>query len=390
MTISIPRAAALPRWAATVPAILLFLAAGAVHADEEAEPQASLSGLRAVLVSPELVTAENLKAWQSAKVSDAAPEPYNAVVLELRAAKNNKKDDRSKEDAAARLASAAGLQLFYWIEVARCPELADAHPEWIASLQGHPEWRRFYPKLQKPGDDEVVKNYPWVPVFYKESFAAQLTRVSELLSDRPAAKGVFLNDVQAAPSACGCGSILCRWVADYGPIKTATPLSDDAPAQFVAAVKKAAPNLQVVPVWTTECEEHDAAKDGMCAGVGCFDGLCWKHSVAQLSAVQKECPTLAALLPYRLFQRDLPLYGEKAGWVRVGIESLAKMPARHKGEPIPASRVVAVLQGWDAGPDDLAAQMARAREAKAAGYIVSLVKIEQSWEPRIVNRGVGQ
>ena len=179
MTISSPRDIPLWRWIAAVPAMLLLLAAGAVDADEKSEPPSSLSGLRAVLASPELVTAENLRVWQSAKKSDAQPEPYNAVVLGLRATKN-KKDDRAKEDAAARLASAAGLQLFYWIEVARCPELADAHPEWMASLQGHPEWRRFYSKLPKPSDDEVVKNYPWVPVIYKESFEAHHARVRGL------------------------------------------------------------------------------------------------------------------------------------------------------------------------------------------------------------------
>ena len=34
----------------------------------------------------------------------------------------------------------------------------------------------------------------------------------------------FLNDLQAAPSACGCGNTFCRWTPDYGPIRTATEL----------------------------------------------------------------------------------------------------------------------------------------------------------------------
>ena len=56
-----------------------------------------------------------------------------------------------------------------------------------------------------PADDEVVKTYPWVPVLSREGFDAQLARVRKLLDGLPRPAGVFLNDLQAAPSACGCG-----------------------------------------------------------------------------------------------------------------------------------------------------------------------------------------
>ena len=66
---------------------------------------------------------------------------YNAAVLML-----TDGSDRDTVAAAQRILS-AGLDLYYWIEIARNPALADAHPEWMASLQGHPEWRRFFPSL---------------------------------------------------------------------------------------------------------------------------------------------------------------------------------------------------------------------------------------------------
>jgi len=262
--------------------------------------------------------------------------------------------------------------------------MAESHPEWMASLQGHPEWRRFFKEIPFPKDDEVVKNYPWVPILYKEAFEAHRSRVAQLLEGKPSAQGIFLNDLQAGPSACGCGNPLCRWTADYGPIRTATLLGDDAAAQFVAAVKKIAPGSQIIPVWTTECEEHHGAPDGLCAGVGCFQGLCWKAYTAQLMPVGQEAEKIAVLLPYLDFQQDVPVYGEKAGWIKHALESFTTMPPRHGGTAIPAERLIAVLQGWNVSDEEVQAQIARAEEAGAAGYIVSLAKIEQRWEPRIV------
>ncbi|MBP85683.1 MAG: hypothetical protein CMJ64_03040 [Planctomycetaceae bacterium] len=97
-------------------------------------------------------------------------------------------------------------------------------------------------------------------ILNKEPFQQQLQRVEKLLADRAQPKGVFLNDLQGAPSACGCGNHLCRWTTDYGKIRTATRLGNDAPAAFVVAVKKLLPQSNVIPVWTTECEEHDTAR----------------------------------------------------------------------------------------------------------------------------------
>ena len=75
---------------------------------------------------------------------------YNSVVLNLSA------EDAAQDKDAAHRIQTAGLDLFYWIEIARSPALADAHPEWMASLQGHQDWRRFFPNFPKPAAGEVV------------------------------------------------------------------------------------------------------------------------------------------------------------------------------------------------------------------------------------------
>jgi len=190
----------------------------------------------------------------------------------------------------------------------------------------------------------VVKNYPWVPVRYQEAFQAHLHRVRLLLKDKPPAKGIFLNDLQGAPSACGCGNPLCRWTSDYGPIVTATRLPADAAARFVAEVGRVAPQPEIIPVWTTECEEHD--QEGLCAGVGCFRGLCWKEYAGQLLPLARGAQRLAVLLPYRALQRDLARYGSTAGWITYAIDSFALLPPQREATAVAPHRLITVLQGW--------------------------------------------
>ena len=329
--------------------------------------------LRAVMVSAAQV---QQAALQAAKASGA-----NTIVLQLEGRSDK---EREREVSAAHRIQRSGLDLYYWIEIARCPEVADAHPEWMASLQGHSQWRRFFKEAPQPKKNvEVVKNYPWVPVLYAEAFAAHRQRVQRLLRGKPTAKGIFLNDLQGAPSACGCGNALCRWTGDYGPIKTATPLPEDAAARFVATVAKLAPESEVIPVWVTECEEHDGTKDGLCAGVGCFKGICWKAYSQQLTPLAEQSRRIGVLLPFRAFQRDLPLYGDTAGWIQYALKTFQTMPPRHGGKSIAAKRLICVLQGWDVTEAEIEAQKKQASEAGAAGYIVSQAKIDQRWQPRV-------
>ena len=357
----------------TLMAAALLGLVGAGVRDALGDPPAR--GLQAILVASDQASAERLAA--------AAREGVGAVVLELKATAKN---EAEREKEAATRIRRSDLDLYYWIEIARDPVLATKHPEWMASLQGHQEWRRLFPDAPRPREDQVVKNYPWVPILYKEAFDAHLSRVKRILRGMPTAKGIFLNDLQGAPSACGCGNILCRWTADYGPIVTATPLGRDAGRRFVAAVRKLVPHVEVIPVWTTECEERDGAKDGDCAGVGCFKGRCWTEYAARLEPVLEEVDRLGVLLPYKEFRRDLPVYGSKAGWARSALESFETILADGKTPRVRPRGLIAVLQGWDVTRAEIEAQVARAKEAGATGHVVSLLKIEQGWEPRLVNR----
>jgi hypothetical protein len=299
----------------------------------------------------------------------------NGAVLNL--------SDESTDLAAKKIATqrilAAHLPLYYWIEIGRCPELADAHPEWMASIQTHTEWRRRFPDFPKEAEGEVVKAWPWVPVLYQETFAAHLDRVGKLLGNLPVPKGIFLSDLQGPPSACGCGHPLCRWTADYGPIKTASPLGPDAAARFCAEVKKLAPNAEVIPVWTSECEETD--RETVCGGVGCYRGTCWKEWTKQITPVAAECPRIAALLPYKLFARDLPIYGGEGAWISHAVRSFGETPQGN--HPVAANHLIAVAQGWDVTPDQIDAQKLQATKAGCAGIVVAINPIEQSWEPRL-------
>jgi hypothetical protein len=299
---------------------------------------------------------------------------FTAVALIL--TETNGDSDRQ----LARRINNAELELDYWIEIARNPVMADAHPEWMASIQTHQEWRRHFPEFSPISSNYIVKVYPWVPVSYRETLQPHLGRVAQLLAGRPAPRRLFLNDLQAAPSACGCGNSLCRWTTDYGPLKTASRLGSDAAAQFVAAVKNLQHGVEVIPVWTTECEEHD--RQDQCGGVGCFRGDCWREWTAQLRSVAVQNETIAALLLYHAFNRDLPVYSQPAGWITSALGFFQQMPLRYQPEGLPARRLLAILQGWDVTPAQIDAQIARATEAGTAGIMVVFTPIDQSWSPR--------
>jgi hypothetical protein len=292
-------------------------------------------------------------------------------------------DDPAALREAAGRARAAGMGLYYWIEVGRCPALADAHPEWMASLQGHREWRRLFPSAPEPGPGEVVKNYPWVPIASREAFDGHLARVRRLLAAVPKPRGLLLNDLQAAPSSCGCGNAQCRWTADYGPIHTTTPLGEDAAGRFVTAVRGLAAGVEVVPVWTTECEKDDGGKEARCAGVSCFEGTCWKAWTAQLMPVAKVAPRMGALTLLRTFAREEPVWGGKAAWVGHALRTFETMPPVRGGQPLGAGRIIAVLEAWSGGQETLRAQLRHVAEAEAGGYVIARIPIDQRWEPRV-------
>lgn len=347
------------------------------------------SAFAAALVLVACSTPPAARAWQgrlrdpaSVAASNAAGREasVDAVVLDVR----DDVPDEVVADAAARVRS-AGQQLGYWFEIGRDPALADAHPDWVATLQGHGEWREEHPAAVTPAADEVVIAWPWVPVAYAQAYAAHRERVQRRLAALPPADFVFLNDLQGPPAACGCGNVLCRWATDYtlhgaSPRRAATPLGPNAATRFVAEVRTSAKAAEVIPVWVTECEEQDTVADGACHGVGCYHGACWREFDRQWVPLRAECPTVALLLPYRAFRRDLPRFGNKAGWVRFAIEHL-DAHERRAGRPPVAPSLIAVVQAWDGA--DVPAQLAAAAAAGATRVLVAEAPIQQDFEPRL-------
>ncbi len=302
-------------------------------------------------------------------------EGYNAVVLLL-----DESDGIEGEVAAARQVLASTLGLHYWIDIGRSRAIAKAHPEWMASLQTHEEWRQHFPNFPTEEKDQVVKNFPWVPVLNKEAFDAHLARTAKILAEMPAAKTIFLNHLQGGPSACGCGNSFCRWTADYGPKKTATPLRPEAASLFVAAVKKVARGAEIVPVWTTECAEHE--KETACHGVPCFRGLCWKETAKQLNPLASEARRIGVLLT----SNDLPAQPKpQPEWQTIALKSFSDVLPKNGGTQITSDRLVAVLQNWEGSAVDLRTQRKQCASVGVTNVIVALTKLESSWEPRLLN-----
>ena len=121
---------------------------------------------------------------------------------------------------------------------------------------------------------------------------------------------MFLNDLQAGPSSCGCGNDQCRWALDYGTPSTAgkTP-GDDAAARVVAELVARHPGKSIVPVWVTECETVDLpgapGGTGLCGGVPCAKFDCWPRYVRNWNPLLKatDGPVAVALWP-ETFRRD--------------------------------------------------------------------------------------
>ncbi|MFI5458933.1 MAG: hypothetical protein ACHRXM_26185 [Isosphaerales bacterium] len=339
---------------------------GPVSEIRAAEPK---SPVRGILVRPERVKPELLAAWKARGAT--------AVVVPL--------DDATKPrwQTIARAVATEGMTLWPWVEVARNPALAGAHPEWMAAIGGHhDDWRRRFPKAPAAKPGEVIKAWPWVPIGYAPAFDAHRERLKTLLDDLPGTwPGVFLNDLQAGPSSCGCGNDQCRWALDYGspPTATRTP-GDDAAARVVAELIACYPGKAVVPVWVTECESVDLpdAKGGtgLCGGVSCAKNDCWPRYARNWNPLLKATDGLIALgLWPETFRRD------PARWIETDL-TLFESPPRG-GTPLAPERTIAVIQAWEQSEANVSALLDRVKRSTAS-WVVVLDRIDQSWEPRTV------
>jgi hypothetical protein len=333
--------------------------------------------LEIVLVEAETVTPALVAQWKR--------EGFKAVAAVL--------DERMGEAAyrdLTRHVAGGGLELYYWIEVARNPKLAAAHPRWMATLGMHEDWQKNFPNLPELKAGEVAKAFPWVPIGSREGFDAQLTRVEQLLKRAPTGwRGLLLNDLQGGPSSCGCGNLQCRWATDYGVRSTATKLTgDDVAARFLAEVRKRVGDKLVVPVWTTECEEVDLPADkhqgrpgtGHCGTVGCAKGACPDTFTLQWSALTAgQTGPVGLLALHTILQRKQTEFGGGPGWVTNAIGYLNQTLPANGGKTIPADRLWVVVEG---APEEELRKLAA--QAGVGAVIVARAKLDQSYQPQLI------
>jgi hypothetical protein len=336
---------------------------------DESAAAAPKRPIRGVLVGPDRVSAESLEAWKARGVTD--------IVVPL--------DEPTKPrwQALAQTVERGGMTLWPWVEVARNPAMADAHPEWMAAVGGHhDDWRRRFPDAPAAKPGTVIKAWPWVPIGYAPAFDAHRQRLKALLRDLPGPwPGVFLNDLQTGPSSCGCGNDQCRWALDYGTPPTAarTP-GDDAAARVVAELASTLPGKVVVPVWVTECEPIDLPDaqggTGLCGRVPCARGDCWPRYTRAWNPLRNATDGPVAVAVWsETFRRD------PGRWVT---EDLALFQAPPRGAlPLAPGRTVAVLQAWGK-PESAATALADRVKDSAAGWVLALDAVDQSWTPRAV------
>lgn len=359
----------------------MLIAPMAVAQFPPASSEARVTPVEIVLVEAEVVTPAAVSQWKK--------ERFNAVAVVL--------DERTGKAAyldVARRISDGGLDLHWWIEVARNPKLAAAHPRWMAALGMHEDWQKNFPNFPEPGVGEVAKAFPWVPIGYREAFDAQLERIEQLLKRAPPGwRGLLLNDLQAGPSSCGCGNLQCRWAIDYHVRPTAIKLEgDDVAARFTAEVRKRVGDKAVIPVWTTECAEVDLPPDkhqgqpgtGLCGTVGCATGACPEVFTRQWSALVSGYEGPVGLLAlHTALQRTQKEFDGGPGWVTNAIAYLDQTVSTNSGKAISPHRLWVVVEGSHPAEEATARELAA--KAGVGAVIVARARIDQSYEPRMLS-----
>jgi hypothetical protein len=335
-----------------------------------------------VIVNPNMVTADQVAAWRARGI--------NAIAVVL--------DEANAADSyatAAKAAADAAMELYYWIEVARNPAMATAHPRWVASLGIHQDWHRNFPGVPLPGEGEVAKAFPWVPIVYRETYEAHLLRIKDLLSGKAVSPyaGLLLNDLQGGPASCGCGNLQCRWATDYHVPSTATKLDgEDLAARFLAEVRNLAAAKAVVPVWTTECDQIDlpgklapgGKSTGLSGDVPCANATCPKAFTKQLAAVTARYDgPIGVLALQEELQRDAA-HGHPDSFAPRAMAYLDATLPNNGGRALAHERLWLVIQGHGLSPEQQDVGRRAAMRLNTGAVFQSLVPLEQSYEPRII------
>ncbi len=291
--------------------------------------------------------------------------------------------------SACSLARELGVPVWGWVEVARDPRAVSKHPEWM-HLPQHHEWLEAFPNWS--GDYKALVS-PWVCVNNRETFAYMTEKVRRLVDSAPTLAGLFLNDIQGAPVGCGCGNVLCRsW--DNSPGEKIAPTPYQNPEVFFSKVFWEAciealdsedyTRENVIPILCGECEigvtiagvESPDSTLGTCRGIPCSRPCAqvyWPNMVRAFAETQGGGRWKGILTPYKLFGRDVPLYGETAAWVGGSVA--------HYREFDNDANLIAVVQGWDVQAEEIGSQIDQATANGAKGILILEEPLDQSWEP---------
>ena len=331
-----------------------------------------------LMINPDGITETKLAGWKK--------EGFSGIVLTL-----DERFEAPVYEHAARAIAAHGLDHYYWVEVARNPRFASEHPEWMASLGSHDDWRKQFPKLRQTEEGEVAKAWPWVPIAYRDALDAHIARIKSLLARVPAHhRGLLLNDLQGGPSSCGCGNLHCRWAIDYHVPSTAEK-SDrhDIAATFIAKVESLTSGKDVIPVWTTECEQHDMALEkqpqntwstGYCGGVNCFNYCLERFSEQWKVLHAAHRGPIAVLALHKELRRSRTEYGPPGNWIKQAVTYLNQKDVKL----VPQPKLWVVVQGYDVDIQEEQSARKAAFEVGADVVLVARTGIDQSFEPRIV------
>jgi len=233
-------------------------------------------------------------------------------------------DERPAVLAATR---AAGLAAHAWFQVARDPEAARAHPEWMHAPQHH-EWLQLFPDFRH-GHPAVVA--PYIGLNTVAAFEHALARTVRLVKNAPWAERVWLGDLQGPPMGCGCGNPCCRsW--DNAPGPKLAPTAYDRPEvlfprELFAALSAALPGRDLVPVLCPECERFldlDGSvpdPDGpggtdLCRGVPCVP-CTQEFWPLLLAAFRAATPAVGLLLMNDALGKNHPVFGAPRAWSRL-------------------------------------------------------------------------
>jgi hypothetical protein len=237
-----------------------------------------------------------------------------------------------REDCSEAVAQAnhLGFPSEGWLQVARDPQAAADHPDWMHCPQHH-EWLRRYPDF--PGEHPALVA-PYIGLNTRPAFEYALETAADLIRSNAWASRVWLADVQGPPMGCGCGNPSCRsWDNAPGEKVAESPYDQPEilfPLEFyttlAARLRESGHIPSLVPVLCPECERgvtidgvHDP--DGphgtdLCQGIPCVRPCALDYGPRLLEAFRHKRILSGVLLMTVALGKNHSIYGRPRAWAR--------------------------------------------------------------------------